>query len=118
MNFISANLANSMNDLLMDQQAYFKMYKIDIQELIKASQKEKIYGYFSFNDNPIQKRLRELGVKFERIDDKFLLNSNRKDKLYVIRPIGYRIKDINDSIPKHVCIEVNVYETFNDSDIQ
>lgn len=111
MNFASINYADSMSDILMELQGNIKCYKLNLQDFIELSNREKIYGYFSNNDKPIVKKLMELGIKYEPINDKITLNPTRKDVLYVIKVIGYKLRNEYDEIPNYSSIEVRVYET-------
>lgn len=112
MKFISINYADSMNDILMEMQGNIRCYKISLEDFIDLSNEEKCYGYFSNNDKPIVKKLEELGVMYEPINDKIALNPTRNDVLYVIKVIGYRLKNEFDEIPNYSTLEIRVYETY------
>lgn len=116
MNFVTTNFANSMNTILTKRRALIKCYEIDLHEFVELTNREKVFGYFSFNDKPIVKKLKEVGVKFEPISDKIVLNSSREDTLYVVNAVGYSLKDENDNIPSYISIEIKVYQTYDDKE--
>lgn len=117
--FLAYNLAKSMTSLVCDNNGAMNCYKITLEDLKEFSEVREILSYFTNNDEAIINKIGKVGIEHKRIIDKFELDPNRGDVLFLINVRNYNILKMMEEkkIPDTVTVEVFVYETSVNYDI-
>lgn len=117
--FLAYNLAKSMTSLVCDNNGTMNCYKITLEDLKEFSEVREILSYFTNNDEAIINKIGKVGIEHKRITDKFELDPNRGDVLFLINVRNYNILKMMEEkkIPDTVTVEVFVYETSVNYDI-
>ena len=117
--FLAYNLAKSMTSLVCDNNGTMNCYKITLEDLKEFSEVREILSYFTNNDEAIINKIGKVGIEHKRIIDKFELDPNRGDVLFLFNVRNYNILKMMEEkkIPDTVTVEVFVYETSVNYDI-